>query len=61
MPDGSPNLTIGVSFATTKEHYRAFKNDASIQVGIQPGTLMIQAGPFPGTNTMPGQGFGKLD
>ncbi len=61
MPDGSANLTVGVTFATTKETYRAFKQDASIQVGIQPGTLMIQAGPVPGTNTTAGQGYGDIN
>ncbi len=61
MPDGSANLTIGFAFASTNEVYRAMKNDASIQVGIQPGTLMVQAGPFPGTNTMPGMGYAKLN
>lgn len=61
MPDGSANLTIGFAFASTNEVYRAMKNDASIQVGIQPGTLMVQAGPFPGTNTMPGMGHAKLN
>jgi hypothetical protein len=61
MPDGSANLTIGFAFASTNEVYRAMKNDASIQVGIQPGTLMVQAGPYPGTNTMPGMGHAKLN
>ena len=61
MPDGSPNLTIGMLFGVTKEHYRALKNDASIQVGIQPGTLMVQAGVFPGTNTTAGLGRAKIN
>ena len=38
MPDGSPNLTVGFCFASTKEIYRGIKKDASIQVGIQGGT-----------------------
>lgn len=54
MPDGSANLTIGFAFATTNEIYRALKNDASVQGGVQTGSLMIQAGPFPGTNIMVG-------
>ena len=41
MPDGSPNLTVAVTFANTKEHHRAIKHDMSIQVGIQPGSAMI--------------------
>ena len=61
MPDGSANLTVGFAFASTKEIYRGVKKDASVQVGIQPGTLMVQAGPYPGTNTMPGQGFADIN
>ena len=61
MPDGSANLTIGFAFASTNEVYRAMKNDASIQVGIQPGTLMVQAGPVPGTNITAGMGQAKLN
>ena len=41
MPDGSANLTVGVMFASTKEIYRGLKEDASIQVGIQPGTMAL--------------------
>ena len=54
MPDGSPNLTIGFAFANTKEIYRALKNDASVQGGLQLASLMVQAGPFTGTNTLNG-------
>lgn len=54
MPDGSSNLTIGFSYAVTNEIFRALKQDASVQGGVQSGTLTIQAGPFPGTNTMEG-------
>ena len=61
MPDGSENLTVGFVFANMNEVYRALKQDASIQIGIQPGTLMIQAGPFPGTNTMAGMGYGDIN
>ena len=61
MPDGSANLTVGAFFASTKETYRGIKNDLSIQVGFQPGTLNIQAGPFPGTNITPGMGFGDAN
>ena len=52
---------LSIPTSSTKEIYRGVKNDASVQVGIQPGTLMVQAGPFPGTNTMPGQGFAKIN
>ncbi len=61
MPDGSANLTIGFTFAIANEIYRALKQDASVQVGIQPGTLMVQSGPYVGTNTMPGMGQGKIN
>jgi hypothetical protein len=42
MPDGSTNLTVAFAFASTKETYRAIKKDMSIQVGIQPGSGIIQ-------------------
>ena len=68
MPDGSANLTVAFTFANTKEIYRGLKNDASIQVGFQPGTLTLTAfganggGPMTvqGTNTSTGQGFGNI-
>ena len=41
MPDGSPNLTVGAFFASTKEIYRGIKKDMSIQVGIQPGSAIV--------------------
>lgn len=54
MPDGSANLTVGVIFASTKEHHRAIKKDMSIQVGITPGTINST----PAGNATPGMGFG---
>ena len=68
MPDGSANLTVGYAFASTKEIYRGLKNDASIQIGFQPGSLMITAfganagGPIvvEGTNGSEGVGGGSL-
>lgn len=42
MPDGSPNLTVAFTFASTKEVYRGIKKDMSIQVGLQPGSAIIQ-------------------
>lgn len=68
MPDGSANLTIGFTYANTNEIYRAMKNDASIQVGAQPGSMMITAfggnagGPIVvnGTNTSTGMLYGNL-
>ena len=66
MPDGSTNLTVAFAFASTKETYRAIKKDMSIQVGIQPGTLMFTGtganggGPIviQGTNISNGFGIG---
>jgi hypothetical protein len=55
MPDGSANLTIGVVYGIFDEAYRAHKNDASIQGGIVPGTLMIQVGNLVGTNVSTGE------
>lgn len=49
MPDGSPNLTIGVMFAATKEQQRAMKHDAMVQIGTAPGSMDIlgqATGPF---------------
>ena len=58
MPDGSANLTVGFTFAILNEVYRAIRNDMSIQIGIQPGTLDIMAGNIPGTNVTTGMGVG---
>lgn len=68
MPDGSANLTVAFAFASTKEIYRAVKKDASIQVGFQPGSMMLTAfggnagGPITvqGMNTSTGQGYGVM-
>lgn len=60
MPDGSPNLTVGLVFANTKEIYRGMKKDASIQVGIVPGTLNI-VGTGTSTNFNPGDGGAILN
>lgn len=68
MPDGSANLTVGYTFASTKEIYRGMKNDASIQIGFQPGSLMLTAfggnagGPIVvnGVNTSAGLGVGGI-
>ena len=69
MPDGSANLTVAVAFASTKEVYRAMKKDASVQVGIQPGTMMITGaganagGPvvIQGVNTSPSIGYASIN
>ena len=41
MPDGSPNLTVAVAYAITKEVFRALKFDAVVQSGTVPGTFEI--------------------
>ncbi len=69
MPDGSANLTLGFTFANTNEIYRAIKKDASIQVGIQPGSMMLTGfgsnagGPvvIQGFNTSPSMGYADIN
>lgn len=69
MPDGSANLTVAFTFANTKEIYRGLKKDASVQVGFQPGSMMLTGaganagGPVvvQGMNITTGQGFGKIN
>lgn len=69
MPDGSANLTVAFTFASTKEVYRGIKKDMSIQVGIQPGTMSsVGTGANAGgpvtvvsTNTTPSMGYGMAN
>jgi len=49
-PDGSPNITVAVTFGIVKEVFRALKLDAVVQVTTGCASLNIQAGPFMGTN-----------
>jgi hypothetical protein len=49
-PDGSPNLTVAVTYGIVKEVFRALKLDAVVQVTTGCASLNIQAGPFMGTN-----------
>ena len=68
MPDGSPNLTVAFAFASTKENFRALKKDASVQVDVQPGSMMITGfganagGPvnIQGVNTSPSIAVGTV-
>ena len=68
MPDGSPNLTVAFAFASTKENFRALKKDASVQFGVQPGSMMITGfgakagGPvnIQGVNTSPSIAVGAV-
>ena len=65
---GSPNLTIAFIQAITEERNRSLKFDASFQVGIQPGSMMLTAfganggGPITvqGVNTSTGIGSGAI-
>ena len=43
MPDGSLNLTIGYTFASTKETHRAIKNDMVVQASFSPGSAAVVA------------------
>lgn len=43
MPDGSMNLTVGFTFASTKETQRSIKKDMSIQTSITPGSSTVIA------------------
>lgn len=53
MPDGSANLTVGFTFASTQEYQRMIKEDLKSQGAIQPGSENIIAGPYAGTNLTP--------
>ena len=68
-PAGCENMSLGYSYAYVNEIYRALKKDASIQVGFQPGSMMLTAygtnagSPIvvTGMNMSPGQGFGNMN
>jgi hypothetical protein len=55
MPDGSANLTVGFTFASTQEYQRMIKEDLNSQGAMQPGSENILAGPYPGTNVTTGK------
>ena len=44
-PDGSPNMTVAMTYCIMNEVFRAMKEDASMQLAIQPGTPLITGGP----------------
>ena len=68
MTDWRPNLTVAFAFASTKENFRALKKDASVQVGVHPGSMMITGfganagGPvnIQGVNTSPSIAVGAV-
>ena len=43
MPDGSMNMTVGFTFASTKETQRAIKNDMTVQASFAPGSSTVVA------------------
>ena len=52
MPEGCPNMSVGVAFTETKEVYRAVKEDSNIQAAFQPGSLnFVVGGAFVGEVT----------
>lgn len=53
MPDGSANLTVAFSYASTKEQFRALKEDASIQGALIPASAnVVVAGVGGGVGTI---------
>jgi len=68
MPDGSPNLTIGVEYARWKEIVRTFHEDAKIQTSNVPGGVSFTGaganagGPVvvEGVNTNASPGYGLI-
>ena len=67
MPEGSDNMTVGYEYAMVNEIYRAGKEDASIQVGGQPWSIMFTAfggnegGPIVVNGGNDTEGFGEAD
>lgn len=69
MPDGSDNKAVAYTYSILKEVYRALKFDASVQVGLQPGSLTSTGvganagGPVTvlSTITNPGVGFAQIN
>jgi hypothetical protein len=51
MLEGCPNMTVGYSYAQTKEIFRAIKQDASAQLAFQPGSIDFVVGGGSGTGT----------
>ena len=58
MPEGCPNMTVGYTYAQTKEIFRAIKKDMNTQMAFQPGSIMFAvtgAGGGTGTNINTGK------
>lgn len=52
MPEGCANMSVGYSYAQTKEIFRAIKQDASAQLAFMPGSInFVVGGAGGGTGT----------
>nr|DAP99885.1 MAG TPA: hypothetical protein [Ackermannviridae sp.] len=68
MPDGSPNLTVGIELSRWKEIVRTFHEDVKIQTSNMPGGITFTGtganggGPMvvEGVNTNASPGYGIL-
>ena len=61
MPEGCPNMTVGYTYAQTKEIFRAIKKDGSAQFAAQPGSInFVVTGPMVGAATGTNINTGKI-
>jgi hypothetical protein len=61
MPEGCPNMSIGYTYAQTKEIFRAIKKDAHSQIAFQPGSInFVVTGPVMGGATGTNINTGKI-
>ena len=49
--DGTPNHMMQYTNIVVDEIYRELRNNACIQIVLPPGSITVQAGQYPGTNT----------
>lgn len=60
MPDGSPNRTVAYTYAILSEVFRAIREDAKIQIVVQPGSPKIVVNGGYGTDISGGEGVGIM-
>ena len=61
MPEGCPNMSVGYTYAQTKEIFRAIKEDASAQLAFMPGSIdFVVTGPIVGGGTGTNINTGKI-
>jgi hypothetical protein len=61
MPEGCPNMSVGYTYAQTKEVFRAIKKDASGQLAFMPGSIdFVVTGPIVGGGTGTNINTGKV-